>query len=292
MFSAQHSPLRCNSRKNGYDITKTSLIASNYKQETAQQPCSFTTHVQQPRVVMGEGGGATSPWPLQMPKGRRQYVLPPPPPTKKALHGPFKVKAAGFLGSEGPKRPTFPNQLTPQYFIPLRCKQRAWYAPSQTKDRPSSTLSGLCQVQHGLTLEKNAHLKPELGPLKLQGGSLTPVTNTLIPHIGLHSAQSCPTRPLQALSCPHRALSIFLSICLFSVCIFPFQNPGPLKNTWQNLPSIRFWTRVPQDPWELAPTRKILRLLQQQLPNANIIHMEESHVQKKVHMTGREQQTW
>ena len=105
MFSAQHSPLRCNSRKNGYDITKTSLIASNYKQETAQQPCSFTTHVQQPRMVMGEGGQPALGL-SKCPRGAGNMSY-PPPQQKKHCMDLLKSRQQAFWGLKVPKGPPF-----------------------------------------------------------------------------------------------------------------------------------------------------------------------------------------
>ena len=56
----------------------------------------------------GHGGrGATSPWPLQMPKGRRQYVFPPPPTKKKHCMDLLKSRQQAFWGLKVPKGPPF-----------------------------------------------------------------------------------------------------------------------------------------------------------------------------------------
>ena len=78
--------------------------------------------------------------------------------------------------------------MTVQYLIPLRRKQRVWYAP--LKDGPSPTLPGPFQACHGFALEDISHLKSDFGPFNLERGYLMLEMGHLILHVG-------PLRPAQ-----------------------------------------------------------------------------------------------
>ena len=131
------------------------------------------------------------------------------------------------MGPKDPKDPLF-QTTSRQYIIliPLRCKQRAWYAPSQAMYGPSPTLAGPRQDRHGLAFEKNRYFQPELGPFKLERGSqshdcdglshsLMTAMGSLIPHMG-------PLRPAHAQG-RFRSFSSIFSQLLF------FLNSGHLK---------------------------------------------------------------
>ena len=146
-------------------------------------------------MVAGGEGNWTMP-PPNCPKGGGQHVFWPPP----TLHGPFHDKAdfclfdrlqfgKASIWAQRVKNAN-PSKLAQDSTLFDPCQeQRVWYAPSKAKERPSLTLAEPCQAWYRLSLEKNGHLKHELGPFKLKRDTLMLEMDSLIPHIG-------PLRPV------------------------------------------------------------------------------------------------